>query len=888
MTPLLIHIQPFDVAANARVDIRIGSSLEADAYGLNGQPWAPALIVRPQMSIEIMSTDLSGRVQVGRARFSMHLGNAGIIETRQIKWGGASVKIYSAKALAWPAVTELDGEIIDHSYDFDTGELTVTAEVSTSLIEKPLLTAEFDGSGGAGGDADKRGTLKPAGFGACENIPPVMFDATRNIGMIDGYANCTAITKLMEGASDMGARVADYANYAALAAAIDAHTIPPGRWGTCVAEGLIGLGAPPVGTIGVNATFGSNRLGAMMTRILSTHAGVAGGQIDSASFTALNTALNYPTSYWTANQVECKDLLERMARSGNATLLITFQRKVAVSRAVATGSVATLDRSGGQIPRCVDWKSLAPMKPVWRIKARAARPAQVLDLDQVNYVDTVIDRGAYVGATVYRAGNLVWLADKSSWLYTNATPGSGNAPPTWPTSSNSYWQNIAPPLNSTAIGVENNATAGDNLLFNSTLATDTSGYAQVNPSTPATRTAPSAGDPGFYWHATASSVGSDFNNGERRPIPAGVDSLFLSAKTRANLAGAYWQFFVYFWDDTGALIGSGTIVSLITATPNVWETTKTKIAIPAKANKWSAFTYSQLNGATTLDLYGPRLAVTESQADVTATAELAADKTVAADYTGAITSDNLAALLWSPKVFKGSVSVKGANTTTYSISDTSGVTSGTGFVVDNTNGSSSKGDITIASGTVLANTAGGNLTVVVDGTTLPKIAFRVTKNLAPAPSGGGGGGGGSVKTVTWSPGEMVGLNTTSYTTILTSIKTVTLASGESLYGTAAIDYFVSGYGGLTRDMTFKWRYAVAGSGSWNDFAAGITGTSAMAAVQTGPPDYETEPPIPGSVSVAQTKSGLPAGDYDIDLVAVCNTTGRTVSPSGYATVEAKV
>src|SRR3546814_21155310 len=46
---------------------------------------------------------------------------------------------------------------------------------------------------------------------------------------------------------------------------------------------------------------------------------------------------------------------------------------------------------------------------------------------------------------VYRKGHLVWLLDKSSWLYINAVPTSGNAPPAWPTTSNAYWQNMTPP-----------------------------------------------------------------------------------------------------------------------------------------------------------------------------------------------------------------------------------------------------------------------------------------------------------------------------------------------------------------------------------------------------------------------------------------------------------
>src|SRR3546814_5057931 len=97
------------------------------------------------------------------------------------------------------------------------------------------------------------------------------FDTTRWIGCIDGYGNTTAITKLMEGLDDRGAAVANYASYTALAAAIDTGVVAPGRWATCVAAGLVGLGAPPVYPIGVNAIFGTNRIGAMMRRILELH-----------------------------------------------------------------------------------------------------------------------------------------------------------------------------------------------------------------------------------------------------------------------------------------------------------------------------------------------------------------------------------------------------------------------------------------------------------------------------------------------------------------------------------------------------------------------------------------------------------------------------------------
>ena len=240
---------------------------------------------------------------------------------------------------------------------------------------------------------------------------------------------------------------------------------------------------------------------------------------------------------------------------------------------------------------------------------------------------------------------------------------------------------------------------------------------------------------------------------------------------------------------------------------------------------------------------------------------------------------DLGNVLWTPVVQRGATAIKVANGTTYALSNAAGGT----FAVNNTNGSSTKGNVTISAMT--ANVATVDLVVTVDGVAQPKITLRLTKQLAAPPSGGGGGGSGTM--ITWSGGEFVGIDTTSYTAIVTPVKTITLTSGQSLYGTAPLDYIVSGLGAINRTMTFKWQYAVAGSGSWNDFGAGITGDWATSAFYDGE-TYEYTEPYPGSVAVTQTKSGLSAGDYDIRMVALCNATGRTCTPGGIANMEAKV
>ena len=259
----------------------------------------------------------------------------------------------------------------------------------------------------------------------------------------------------------------------------------------------------------------------------------------------------------------------------------------------------------------------------------------------------------------------------------------------------------------------------------------------------------------------------------------------------------------------------------------------------------------------------------------TVSQSMATDKTVAATYTGVVSSDDLAALVWAPVVTRGGTSIRIDDDTTYVISNTYGGT----FAVDNTIASGTKGNITTSA--LTGNIAGGELVITVAGVAQPKLLFKVTKNLAAPPSGGGTAGA-YPKLVTWGGGDFNSLNTASYTAIHT-LKTVTLATGESLYGLAPLDINVSGTGGVIRTMSLKWQYSIAGAGSWSDFASPITSSTATSA------DWVNElDPSPGYVEVTQTKSGLSANDYDVRLVGICSATGRNVSPSGTASIEVKV
>src|SRR3546814_20687532 len=109
----------------------------------------------------------------------------------------------------------------------------------------------------------------------------------------------------------------------------------------------------------------------------------------------MDAACPYDTAYWTKGQRDVKDLIEAMAGSINATPIVTFQNKVTITRGVTTAAVAELVRSGRQTPRVIAARRISPPAPVYRLRARTGRPANVLTSDQVLYSYPIADKGLY-------------------------------------------------------------------------------------------------------------------------------------------------------------------------------------------------------------------------------------------------------------------------------------------------------------------------------------------------------------------------------------------------------------------------------------------------------------------------------------------------------------
>lgn len=435
MRGVLVQIQPLDPASGGRVTLRFGQSRNSRTLSADGLVWHSAITRAPKISMEFVDENLGGQLQSGRGDMVINTSRiAGY--TRKyldsLTWIGSPITIWSGDgALTSDMTVEFVGSVRKGVVDKASRQVSLAFEVDRKAVDVPLLNLEYGGGGGTDGDVEIRGQLKPAGFGSPVNVPVFFFNQVSNVGQIDAYGNCTAIDNLYEDAASFGTKLANYASYSLLVAA----TIPAGQWATCVAEGMIRLGAPPKGIITCDPVCANGKPGLMMLRWLQSHAGVSAGKINSASFNTLDTDLQTllghspAVSYWTQGQVSALERIQAMCASCNAVPLLTPDGKIAVARSITTDAAAlTLNRHGGP-PIVLDWKSSDGPIPWWRLKMTSEITYRVHNDNEIDYEDDLKDLGDWITGTQYRQGNIVRLpSDGRSYLYINSVPSTFGPP----------------------------------------------------------------------------------------------------------------------------------------------------------------------------------------------------------------------------------------------------------------------------------------------------------------------------------------------------------------------------------------------------------------------------------------------------------------------------
>lgn len=529
-----------------------------------------------------------------------------------------------------------------------------------------------------------------------------------------------------------------------------------------------------------------------------------------------------------------------------------------------------------------------------------------LTLYKDNATSSPISSGAYSGsggkmARLVYDGSYVWLEINGAIVLDTKVPAPPNKkyyPKITPYSAGAIIRRISyGPYNDSrfdSIGPigkpEPYATSADNMIPNGSLSLKLEPFSVLtNSGSAAYWAAGTIGDPssGYVVFPPGGQNYLRANYAEAKPL-LGAKKLYLSVDIYrpSGVSGGNISGVIRYFKPNGAA-SSIKVYDVPTLTPTAlgWTNVTAIGTPPSDASHWAFDLYADPVGALLLAT-NIRLAKTEPAADVTLTAQvdtsIVADKSVNANYAGALNNAGDLPVLFSPSVLKNSANIKLADNVTYAIfkpSDgTSGADGGTA-TVNNTNGSSSKGDVSVSAFSGSSTKVSFILKISVDGIVKGSYTCTLTKKLGDPPSGGSGGGGNKLAVV---QGNQSTTSTSYAAAHSAAAPSLVVASGEKLYVTGILTY--STYSSSTYG-TFINQYSSNGT-SWTDFASGaIAGSTAATGYYTIGGEWIDG--VEGSVNLAQSQT-VSAGTWYVRTIFKTQISGRDVNLDGSnITYEAK-
>lgn len=448
MLGCVAKISPLDILSGGRVDVRVSAQNDRRVTGMGGVVWEPAMVTPPALGLTLWNGDFTDSIAVAGATVPINMTT--LKETYSFAdfcmWIGAPVEIYAdAIGTSWPWRQRFKGKVTGFSRKANV--LSLVAEVDSEPFKANVLTKAYAGTGGAEGPAGIKDKVKPLVIGWAKNVEPMLIDADNSIYQFSAYGPIEAVANLFERGSDFGAPVADYATYAALVSA----TVPRGRWATCLSAGMIKLGAPAYGVI--TGDIRGHCIGTMTPRltgkVISALAGIAGissDNLEQSTLDALDLAVPYPINIVLTDQTKFVDIAQALALCCNAQAGVSLTGSFFAVRVGLEGQAALeIDAQGHASPQVTSAEEALVSIPYWKTTIGANRAWRVHNADEIAFEAPIVPRGLYSHTETYREGNWISLADGSEWLYISTTAGSGNDPPAWPATSNTWWQNKRPP-----------------------------------------------------------------------------------------------------------------------------------------------------------------------------------------------------------------------------------------------------------------------------------------------------------------------------------------------------------------------------------------------------------------------------------------------------------
>lgn len=274
------------------------------------------------------------------------------------------------------------------SIEFNDKTISLRLRDNQYKIDRPIQTAIYAGTGGWDGGTDLEGKPLPICLGEAYNIKPILLDAA-NLRYQFHDGQVSAVTRVL----DAGIALTldnDYANEAAL----DAATISAGYYATCLAEGKMKLGSSPSGVVTMDVLGHASggyvsTASDLVTHILVDRMGVDSGDLNSASFAALESLTTAALSYYTTDPVSAATVIDDLINSvggfwGNnrAGEFIVGRFDLPSGTAVATytaDEILSIEKLAVNVPY---YQADIGYQPLWQLMSETDLAGGVTDADK--------------------------------------------------------------------------------------------------------------------------------------------------------------------------------------------------------------------------------------------------------------------------------------------------------------------------------------------------------------------------------------------------------------------------------------------------------------------------------------------------------------------------
>lgn len=266
------------------------------------QHYAPVLLSPFNFQVSLFDgLEPTGRAAIGFGDVVIDNSDGWLDSLIDLGWSGRPITLFrGTPGAARSSFVQVFQGAVD-GLTPDEQRVSLRLRTREALLDRPLQSLLYAGTGGKEGGADLVGKRKPLAYGRNFNVPAVLVDAPNLVFQVhDGETEDVLAVR------DRGIAItidADYPTYGDLLLA----SIGSGECATCLAEGLVRLGAANAGTVTVDvwgdATGGYVETAAgIVRRIVTTRLDTVNmvdpDDLDTAAFTQLDLDQAAPLGFW--------------------------------------------------------------------------------------------------------------------------------------------------------------------------------------------------------------------------------------------------------------------------------------------------------------------------------------------------------------------------------------------------------------------------------------------------------------------------------------------------------------------------------------------------------------------------------------------------------------